>query len=290
MSATRLSSVEPRLFPYERWEAQLAELSETYRHNDPYPHIHLADLLDDDVVEGLLDEFPRSGDASWIQYKHYNENKLGLSKREQFPPLIGRVIDEFQSPEFVAWLSELTGIPGLMSDPHLEGGGMHQTERGGFLNIHADFTMHHHVPNWRRRVNLILYLNRRWDEAWGGAIELWDRQMRGCGARIVPLANHAVIFSTTEDSFHGYPEPIDCPEDVSRKSLALYYYTLEDGPRVRARSTNYRPRPGDGLRGVLIRLDAWMVDIYSRVKQRFGLSDDFASRMLGLLSRKKRGR
>src|SRR5207253_7370897 len=87
-------------------------------------------------------------------------------------------VQELNSPDFVSWLCDLTGIPGLMPDPSLEGGGLHQSARGGFLNIHTDFSMHHYHKNWRRRVNLILYLNKGWQEAWGGAIEFWETSMR----------------------------------------------------------------------------------------------------------------
>jgi hypothetical protein len=33
------------------------------------------------------------------------------------------------------------------------------------------------------------------------------------------------MFSTTDFSYHGHPDKLTCPEDRSRKSLALYYYT-----------------------------------------------------------------
>jgi hypothetical protein len=234
-------------------------------------------------------EFPKPDDISWIHYKHYNENKLGKTKREEFPANIGRVIDEFNSPRFTAFMSKLTGIHGLMADPSLDGGGMHQTERGGFLNVHADFTMHHYQKQWHRRVNLILYLNPAWQKDWGGELELWDRGMKQCVTRIPPLFNCAGIFNTDESSFHGYPEPIQFPEGVTRRSLALYYYTLETDPNYTAKSTDYRPRPGEGLKSsVLIWADKKAVHCYSILKKTLGLSDDFAGKLLGLFSRKKK--
>jgi hypothetical protein len=232
-------------------------------------------------------EFPKPGDTTWTLYKHFNENTMGKAKRAEFPPLLGALVDEFNSPRFVRFLSELTGIPNLRADPSLEGGGMHQTEAGGFLNVHADFTMHHHHQNWRRRCNLILYLNEDWKAEWGGALELWDAGMQSCVIRIPPLLNHAVIFNTDEVSFHGYPDPITCPPEMTRKSLALYFYTVEEGRGRTARSTNYQPRPGDGARGILIWLDKVAVHLYSLAKKRLGLSDDLASKVLGFFSRKK---
>jgi len=276
------------LFPYSKWQRQLATLVPQYHNNLPVPHLLLKDFLDEQVVRAIAEEFPARDTDAWIQYKHQNENKLGMTRRELFPPRLGEVADELNSPRFVAWLSELTGIGGLMADPSLEGGGMHQSGPGGFLNVHTDFSHHHYHKNWRRRINLILYLNPGWQEAWGGSIELWDRGMQKRLAQYPPLLNHALIFNTNEISFHGFPEPLTCPEGESRKSLAFYYYTAEQGEKFAPRSTDYRSRPTDSLgKKTMIWLDKKAVDLYSRAKARFGFSDDFASRILGLISKKK---
>jgi hypothetical protein len=170
-------------------------------------------------------------------------------------------------------------------DPTLEGGGLHQSARVAFLNMHADFTMHHHHKNWHRRINLILYQNPGWKTEWSGAIELWDKSMQHCVTRVPPLLNHALIFNTT---YHGFSEPITCPEGVSRKSLALYYYTIEAHAGHPRRSTNYLARPADSkLKAALIWADKKAVHVYSKAKEAFGLDDDFASKILGAFSRKK---
>lgn len=276
------------LFPYWKWSSQVRRLAQDYRGNKPVPHIFLPDFLDAETAGAMAAEFPAPQTEAWTQYKHQNENKLGLNKRLLFPPNLGQVTDELNSAAFVEWISELTGIPNLVADPGLEGGGLHQSGKDGFLNVHTDFSMHHYHKNWHRRVNLIVYLNEGWQDQWGGSIELWDRQMKQCVAKYPPLFNHALVFNTDENSYHGFPEPLACPENVTRKSLALYYYTVETSGRFSARSTNYRARPGDGLvKAGLIWLDKKAVDLYSRAKARFGFSDDFASQLLGRISKKK---
>jgi len=276
------------LFPYTKWSPQASTLSRQFRENKPYPHLHFKEFLDPGVAEEMAAEFPGLETDAWTRYKHQNENKLGLTKRELFPPLLSKVVEELNSPGFVAWLSQVTGIPGLLADDSLEGGGLHQSGPGGFLNIHTDFSMHHYHKHWRRRVNLILYLNPNWLEQWGGAIELWDRDVTRCVARVPPVLNNALIFQTDDISYHGFPEPLRCPQGESRKSVALYYYTLEPNAPVTGRSTNYRPRPGDGpLKSAMIWLDKEAVAFYSRAKARFGFSDEFASKVLGFLSRKR---
>jgi len=277
------------LFPYGQWNTKVSVLARQYRDNAPYPHVLLPHFLNDAVALAAAEEFPAPTTEAWTQYKHQNENKLGMAKRAMFPRLLGEIADELNSPEFMSWLSQLTGISGLVSDDLLEGGGLHQSGRGGFLNVHTDFSHHHYHKHWRRRVNLILYLNPGWDERWGGAIELWDDKMRYCIARHPPVLNHALIFNTDERSFHGFPEPLQCPQGVSRKSLALYYYTVAQSENTSGRSTNYRARPQDGpAKSALIWLDKQAVDLYSRAKARFGFSDEFASKVLGMISRKKK--
>jgi len=276
------------LFPYAKWEPQLPVLAGRYGQGHPCPHVFLPDFLNHEIAAAMAEQFPGPASDAWTQYKHANENKLGMAKRQLFPPAIAAVTDELNSPRFVDWISRLTGIPNLMADPMLEGGGLHQSGAGGYLNVHTDFSMHHFHTNWRRRVNLILYLNPGWREEWGGALELWEQKMTGCAAKYPPLFNQALIFTTDERSLHGFPEPLTCPAGVSRKSLALYYYTIERDKKVVAHSTDYFPRPQDGwAKSAGIWLDKKAVDIYSRAKARFGFSDEFASRVLGFLSRKK---
>jgi 2OG-Fe(II) oxygenase superfamily len=276
------------LFPYVKWSSQLPSLRRQFRENRPYPHVLLKEFLAPYVAAEMASEFPGLATDAWTRYKHPNENKVGLAKRSLFPTQLGEVVDELNSEAFVHWLSQLTGIPNLLSDDMLEGGGLHQSGPGGFLNVHTDFSNHHYHKHWRRQVNLILYLNPTWQEQWGGALELWDREMRRCVVKVPPLLNEVLIFRTDEISYHGFPDPLQCPEGESRKSLALYYYTAESGAEVKTRSTNYRPRPEDGpLKSAMIWLDKEAVDLYSRAKARFGFSDELASKILGFLSRKR---
>lgn len=292
MTALHAVARPKRLFDYENWETSLPALARQYQANHPCPHILLEDFIEQQSALAMAHQFPPPTSEAWTQYKHANENKLGMPKRELFPPAIGAVVDELNSPEFVAWVSELTGIPNLMADPMLEGGGLHQSSRGGYLNVHTDFSMHHFHTNWHRRVNLILYLNPGWKEEWGGSLELWEKgkknEMTRCGAKYPPLLNHALIFTTDERSLHGFPDPLTCPEGESRKSLALYYYTIDQGHKTTVHSTDYFARPQDSLRkSTMIWLDKKAVDLYSRAKARFGFSDEFASKVLGFLSGKK---
>ena len=99
-----------------------ARFGARYCENKPFPHILLENFLDPETASAMAQEFPQPTSHAWTKYKHANENKLGMPKRELFPSTIGSVVDELNSPEFVAWISRLTGIPNLTADPMLEGG------------------------------------------------------------------------------------------------------------------------------------------------------------------------
>jgi len=276
-----------KIINLERFGPRLEELSRKYRSAHPYPHIQIDDFLEEEAAQKAMKEFPEVTNAGWIHYVHVNEKKHGLNKMDRLPAYIRSVIEELNTPEFCAFLSRLTGIPGLLPDEMLEGGGLHQSGRGGFLNIHADFTVHPHKRHWRRRVNLLVYLNQNWRPEYRGELQLWEKDMSKCAVSILPVFNRAVIFNTDEDSYHGLPDPIQCPEGMTRKSIALYYFTEEKDILPKKRSTNYRARPEDGIRRIWIWLDKKLVAAYSSIKSALGINDDFVSRLLNIFSRKK---
>jgi len=194
-----------QLFDYGRWNNQLSNLNRQYQAASPYPHIVLENFLDPHILARCIAEFDRLNEADgWINYVHFNENKRGLNKLDQLPGTIQQTIKELSTPEFIQFLSALTGIKNLQKDDHLEGGGIHQSTKGGYLNIHADFTVHPHHRHWQRRINLLVYLNKDWEEEWGGKLELWDKEMKGCVEKILPVFNRCVIFNTDPDWRVGY--------------------------------------------------------------------------------------
>lgn len=257
-----------------------------YQEAAAYPHIVFDNFLEENTASQVFKEFPKINSTEWINYTHYNEKKFGNTKLDSFPESIKKVVQQLNSKEFVNQLSELTGIPNLIADNDLEGGGLHQSPKGGFLNIHADFTVHPHHRNWQRRVNLLIYLNKNYDEQWAGELELWDRKMEKCCNKIAPLFNRCVMFNTESDTFHGHPEPFNCPDGESRKSIALYYFTEEKEP-TKVQSTEYRAKPNEGTtKKILVWADTMLLRIYDKVKRVTGIDDKLASKILGWFSKK----
>lgn len=271
----------------KKWDSIFETSGQAYQSASPYPHGKFEAFLEEWAAHKAMASFPKVKDAGWIHYVHVNEKKHGLNKMDLIPDFLQEVIKELNSDAFVTSLSKLTGIPGLKADPSLEGGGLHQSQRGGYLNIHADFTVHPHKRNWRRRVNVLVYLNEDWLESYKGELELWSRDMKHCVQKISPIFNRCVIFNTDEDSFHGLPEAIQCPEGMTRKSIALYYFT-EEKTTPRKKATNYRARPGDGLKSLFIYLDKQLIAVYNVLKGWLGINDDFVSKVLNFFNRRKK--
>lgn len=237
------------LFDPDELDRLAASRAAAYRSARPFPHIVLDDFLPDAVFAELVASFPGPDELAWVRFDAEHERKLASEDPSSLPPFAQHVLSQFNAAAMTDFLEQLTGIEGLIPDPHLWGGGLHQIERGGHLEVHTDFNWHQRLL-LDRRLNLILYLNEDWRPQWGGDFELWDRDLTACQKRVTPLANRCVIFSTTDHSFHGHPAPLACPPDRTRRSLALYYYSNgrpadELGPSA---STVFRPRPGEAWR------------------------------------------
>jgi Rps23 Pro-64 3,4-dihydroxylase Tpa1-like proline 4-hydroxylase len=218
-----------------------------YQEAHPFPHIVFDDFLPRELAEFCLSEFPQQRQAVHAQYERNQERQKFEFKPEILSPALRTLLYSFNSAPFIGFVQNVTGIHGLIPDPFYVGAGLHEVANGGHLNIHADFN-HHPQLNLERRINVLIYLNPDWQESYGGCFEIWDRAMKQCGLRVVPAFNRCVIFNTSSTSFHGNPEPVRHPQGMSRRAIALYYYTATwDGTR-RDHSTQFKVRPASADR------------------------------------------
>lgn len=246
-SVLPLSMSDGLVLDIEQARAAGEALAGEYAFAEPFPHIVLDDFLPAALAEAALANFPREARASDTVF---NAQYQGHAKRQVSPNACNAFNRElfafFNSAPMLQFLEALTLVRKLVPDPYFDGGGFHEISTGGRLGIHADFRVNEQL-NLQRRLNMLVYLNKDWDPAWGGELELWDRQMTGKVRAVAPLFNRCVVFSTDADSYHGHPDALACPPEVTRKSMALYYYTASDRilEEVPANSTMYRARPGD---------------------------------------------
>jgi hypothetical protein len=231
------------------------ELRERFRSARPFGHIVFDDFLEPAAAEQVAGSYPDFATAlgMGVSFRGVSEHrKVQVTDSSRFAPPVRQLNEALASPRFLADLSYITGIPDLLADPQLSGGGMHLTGPGGRLDVHVDFNLHEQ-SQLHRRLNILLYLNPVWQEDWGGQIELWDPEVRHCGLRLAPRLNRCLVFETTPTSYHGV-RPISAPPGVTRKSFAAYYYTQQPpaGWKGQKHSTVFRARPDEWLRGHLL--------------------------------------
>ena len=242
----------------------------------PFRHVVIDSFFDPALCQRLLEQFPQFED----RYALNEVGELGgKAVRMDVCELsdIYRQLDLYlQTREFLDFVSAVTGIPDLIYDPDYVGGGTHENRHGQSLDQHVDFNFHPGT-RWHRRLNLIVYLNPEWEQVWGGNLQLQADPWNGnnSGPTIAPLFNRAVVFETTENSWHGF-STIHLPDSrksLSRKSFAIYLYTKERPPAETAAShaTVYVPdgMPTDLQPGMLID-EAQITNLRQRFERMLG--------------------
>lgn len=233
----------------------LDALRDRFQNAEPFPHIVIDQFLDPEFAREVANAFPTFEQAQeqGFAFDFVRERKkIQVSDSKLFPEPIARLNDALAAPEFLASLEQITGIPNLEADASLSGGGVHVTGPGGRLDVHVDFN-YNEEQDVHRRLNILVYLNPDWDPTWGGAVELWDREVKRCHVRVPPLLNQCVLFATSESSYHGV-EPVHEIAPRPRQSFAAYYYTKDAPPGWdgRTHSTIFRARPDEKLRQFIV--------------------------------------
>jgi Rps23 Pro-64 3,4-dihydroxylase Tpa1-like proline 4-hydroxylase len=231
-------------FDREQCVAAGKALAEQYQTAQPFPHIVMDDFLPADFLQSLLGEFPDNSGKTYFD-RDQERLKYQFAASEIPGRRLRNLVTELNSPAVLKFLEAMTGIKHLIPDPYYVGGGLHETKVGGHLSVHADFNLHNGL-NAQRRLNLLVYLNDDWDESYGGHLELWDQKMEKCHHRVLPTIGRAVVFNTSLDSYHGQPDPLTCPPNRSRRSIATYYYTAAELSNhvIPERTTVFKVRPG----------------------------------------------
>ena len=248
----------------------LPKLKEAIKNASPFPYFCLDNFLVENFANEILDSFPSFQDAQKMgrEFQSVNEKrKIQITDSAKFPPAIAKLNQLLAAPEFLGLMSELMGIPKLLADPEMAGGGIHETNSGGHLDVHIDFNLHG-KNQWHRRLNILIYFNKDWKEEYGGYFDIWDKEVKKCYGAFAPIFNRVVVFETSEISFHGV-RPLTCPPDIMRKSFAAYYYTKEapahwDGKH---HSTVFKPRPDEWVKGVMMSGESAMRTSYQLLRR-----------------------
>ncbi len=252
----------------------------------PFRHICIDNFLEDQFAERLLVEFPSFDRKLSINEEGAQSLKSVNTKIREISPAYEELYAFISSQPFLEFMSRLSGIPDLLLDPKMFGGGTHENRHGQELDPHIDFN-YAEDHGLHRRLNLIVYLNKDWKTEWGGAIEIHSnpRQPETNQIRAFdPLFNRAVMFETNEISWHGFPL-IQLPEaerERSRKSISIYLYTKDRpaGEIAPSHGTFYVQRPLPAriapshvvtpedvfeLKSLLTRRDRW-IELYQKME------------------------
>ncbi|MBP7388949.1 MAG: 2OG-Fe(II) oxygenase [Chitinophagales bacterium] len=213
---------------WQNLQANSSAYRESFQEKKPFRYLVMDNFLLAEAAEKLLAAYPAPHQEVWNSTTYiHQKNKLQKSKFEA-GSVFQDLFNELNSPQLTDFLTQITGISSLLGDAKLFGGGLHQSMHGAFLNVHVDFNRHPETKFYRR-LNLLIYLNKDWKEEYEGAIEFWDMEQKKQLIQVWPIFNRCVVFETNEISFHGHPTPLNTPPGVTRKSLAVYYYT-QDAP------------------------------------------------------------
>jgi Rps23 Pro-64 3,4-dihydroxylase Tpa1-like proline 4-hydroxylase len=253
--------------------------------NTPFPHLIIDNFLKENSANNVLDNFRIN--KKWTNLSLVNNyKKFLLNDREYMNIICNEIIEELGSKEFIEYLISFTGFKNIFLDKELVGGGLQQTLNAGSLNLHTDFTSHITNKNWRRVLNLIIYFNKNWLDEYNGNIEFWDYNTTTKVKSYSPTFNKCVIFKTDQKSLHGFPDSLNLPANMSRKSLAVYYFTKEEKP-IKLYPSTFTPRPTDKFYyKFLMGIDSFLNKIFSILKRYHIVNDKFASKILDLFKSK----
>lgn len=232
---------------YGNWSRDpetVTKLRNFFTSADPFPYVMIPNFLNQEVAEQIEQEFPEPTSDCWFRYNNPIERKLAMNHLNKLPLALQKVFFNLSSPETVALMCQLTGIPNLEADPYLHGGGAHGHPRDGKLDMHLDYSVHP-ISGKERRVNLIVYLNRNWQPEFGGGLQLWDKGLKQCKVTVPIDFNIGVLFRTSDESFHGLPDPLKCPDTMMRKSVAVYYVSEPRPDATHRYKAQFFARPSD---------------------------------------------
>jgi len=245
MSAHIATSLQDYFAATVRVPADLADVHRRYTTAKPFPHIVLDDLFDPSLLDRVIEEAPSPKSASWLAIEQDGlESTLRMRSAMEIGAAGREMVATLSSAAFLYMVSEMTGIWQLLPDPYLQGAGHAAMLRGDFFKVHSDRTVAYDT-GLTRRLAVITFLNKDWPSAeYGGNLELWNNEGTRCEVSIEPQYNRTIIFEIAHPNYHGVPQPLTCPANVTRRSFMFYYHTVDVGvtDKVSPHTSRFAPQ------------------------------------------------
>jgi Rps23 Pro-64 3,4-dihydroxylase Tpa1-like proline 4-hydroxylase len=255
---------------FESLQKRQHEIKRDFHEKIPFKYVVLDVFFKQKAAELIHQNYPVIQDGLWDGTTYINQKNKFKKSEFEAGSIFQSVFDELNSQEFMQWLEQISGIQEtLIADNELFGGGLHQSINGAFLNVHVDFNMHPKT-NYHRRLNVLIYMNKDWKDEYQGELEFWDfsENTKSQLAKIAPTFNRCVIFETNEISYHGHPKPLQTPPNVSRKSLATYYFTKTRPKSELAKDHNTKFVNTEGISGFIKSFTSGIKALLERINSK----------------------
>ena len=241
-------------FVSEQVAKSLLDKTDQFASAHPFPHVVFDGLFSEELLAEVHEEFDLVEKQSWRVIENPLQLTLRSAPSARFGPATQTYFDILSSGWFVNFLSEATAIRGLVFDPMMKGGGMHESRAGGKFGLHVDFSKHP-VTQLDNRLVLITYLNKEWKEEYGGSLELWDVEQNSCAAKVLPVFGRTIVFAQTDKSLHGHPGGLNPPPGKMRRSVAAYYYSngRDDQGAAASFHSNFAPQTAPSFLKTMVR-------------------------------------
>jgi len=226
---------------FNSWINNVNIFNQKFLSGKPFEHVVIDNFFNDEYAELLYNNFPDVADKNWFSYWNPIEKKYAMNNFSE-SEIYNNLFLELQSNDTLELVKKISGINNLEIDKHLHGAGVHYHPKGGKLDMHLDYSIHP-ISGKERRVNLIIYMNKNWKDEYHGDVQFWNKEFTECESNIYPVFNRAVLFRTSDISWHGLPTPINCPSDMRRKSIAIYYVSEPRENVTHRKKASFRPLP-----------------------------------------------
>ena len=211
----------------------------------PFNHCVIDNFFTQSIATKLCQSFPKYNSKIYHVYKNKLEDKKTCNNWNNFDNLTYETFRQLNSESFINLIGDNINCK-LLSDPGLHGGGWHIHANNGNLNPHLDYTIHPKT-NLQRRINLIVYLEKNYKAVYGGHLGLWEHNKEtGQPGKLIkeifPKYNRAIIFDTSQNSWHGLSKKVNLPKDIYRKSIAIYYLCTPKENHLSNKRALFAPR------------------------------------------------
>lgn len=204
-------------------EFNAIDLNSLYKQGKPTCSVVIDSFLPSQLALDLHNECTSLDQSLWTTFTR-NSSHMEECKQLAYMPVGKQFVEHMHSSEVIRWLETLTGITGLIPDPHLTGAGYSRSYQGDTLKIHNDFNWNNELQ-LHRAISIILYITPDWNPAWGGALDFYDSTKEKIVTSVNCIFNRLLVWQYHSRNFHGHTTPLSCPKGVTRNTMRIYYYT-----------------------------------------------------------------